>query len=668
MVRPLALVAVREQQADRAALPPLGLARRDELVDDRLGAVGEVTELGLPQHERVRPGHRVAVLEAHRGELGQQRVVDVEGAGARLDLQRLQRRVLLAGVPVDQDRVPLAEGAAPAVLPGEADGPPVQQDRTERDGLGARPVDRPGGDHLGPALELRAQPRVDGEALRQRGLGVDDLLDDVQRHGGGHGGRGGGLRRGRHQPGLAGRPAGGVAGFRERLLQLRRVVLHGLLGLGRGDVATADQGLRVELAHRPLGGDGVVHQRLGERRLVHLVVAAPPVAHHVDHDVLVERLPELDGQPRDAHTRLGVVPVDVEDRGLHHPGDVGGVHRRPAGHRRGREPDLVVDDEMHGAAGAVAAQLGEVQRLGDHALAGEGGVPVDEHGQDGEALRTLVEQVLFGTDDAFEHRVDRLQVGGVGHQGDRHLAAVGSGVDALGTEVVLDVTRAVRGLRVDVPLELGEDLPVGLADDVRQDVETATVGHPEGDLVHAGLGGPLQDLVQQRDCRLPAFEGEAPLPDVLGLQEGLERLGRAQPLEDVQLLGWVGTLGGAFDPLLDPDPLVRLLDVHVLDADPAAVGVPQDAQNVAQGHRPLAGEAVDGELAVEVPQGQPVADDVEVGVAADGELERVGVGHQVAADPVGVDQFQHPGAVVEIALVGRGDVGDPLHRLVRDAQ
>jgi hypothetical protein len=69
--------------------------------------------------------------------------------------------------------------------------------------------------------------------------------------------------------------------------------------------------------------------------------------------------------------------------------------------------------------------------------------------------------------------------------------------------------------------------------------------------------------------------------------------------------------------------------VHVLDADGPAVRVAQHAEHVAQLHHPLAGEAADGVLAVEVPERQAVRHDVEVGVAAHLELERVGVGHQV---------------------------------------
>ena len=55
-------------------------------------------------------------------------------------------------------------------------------------------------------------------------------------------------------------------------------------------------------------------------------------------------------------------------------------------------------------------------------------------------------------------------------------------------------------------------------------------------------------------------------------------------------------------------------------------------------------------------------------MAADVELQRVGVGHQVAADPVGVDQLDDPGRLVDLPLGGVRDVAGPAHRLVRDPQ
>ena len=160
---------------------------------------------------------------------------------------------------------------------------------------------------------------------------------------------------------------------------------------------------------------------------------------------------------------------------------------------------------MHGAAGAVAAQLGKVQRLGHDALAGEGRVTVDEHGQHGEAVLGLVEDVLLGADHALGHRVHALQVAGVGDQGRLDLLAVRGGELAVRAQVVLHVARALGGLRVEVALELLEDLPVGLADDVGEHVEPAAVRHAHHDLVEVSLGGLAQHHVEQRDQRLAAL-------------------------------------------------------------------------------------------------------------------------------------------------------------------
>src|SRR5690606_41599353 len=98
----------------------------------------------------------------------------------------------------------------------------------------------------------------------------------------------------------------------------------------------------------------------------------------------------------------------VEDRRADHLRHVGAVLGRTRVLRRGGEADLVVDDDVHGAAGAVAAQQREVEGLRDDALTGERSVAVQEQGQDGEAVLALAEDVLLGADEALEHRVDRL--------------------------------------------------------------------------------------------------------------------------------------------------------------------------------------------------------------------------------------------------------------------
>ncbi len=196
-------------------------------------------------------------------------------------------------------------------------------------------------------------------------------------------------RRRRCRPGAGRRPAAGgsaartalrrrvVPGLVERLLEPGLEVVERLLGLLEGDVAPLDQRLGVELADRAPGFDPLVHERLRVARVVALVVTEAPVADHVDHDVLVEPLPVVEGEAGDADAGLGIVAVHVEDRRLHHLGDVGAVLRAARRLGRGGEAELVVDDQVDGAADAVALDHPELQRLGHDALAGEGGVAVD---------------------------------------------------------------------------------------------------------------------------------------------------------------------------------------------------------------------------------------------------------------------------------------------------
>ena len=154
------------------------------------------------------------------------------------------------------------------------------------------------------------------------------------------------------------------------------------LGIVGGDHAFLGEPFGIERPRAGMLADALVHQRLRDHRLVGLVVALLAEADQVDEDVLVEFLPELDRDLDRQQAGLGVVAVDVEDRRLDHLGDVGAIERaaRVARIRRG-EADLVVDDDVDRAAGAVAARLRQVERLLHDALAGDRRVAVDQHRQ-----------------------------------------------------------------------------------------------------------------------------------------------------------------------------------------------------------------------------------------------------------------------------------------------
>ena len=183
MLRPLAFIAVRQQADEAGHAQPLALARRDELVEHHLRAVGEVAELRFPQRQRVRLGERIAIFEAEHRLFREHRVDDlVVGLRRR---QIVERDVAGLVALVVEHRVALREGAALEILAGQADRVAVEQDRAEGQRLGRRPVDALARlDHLAARFEEARDRLVRLETGRHLGQLAADLLQRLDRHGG----------------------------------------------------------------------------------------------------------------------------------------------------------------------------------------------------------------------------------------------------------------------------------------------------------------------------------------------------------------------------------------------------------------------------------------------------------------------------------------------------
>src|SRR5207245_4450781 len=131
-------------------------------------AVGEITELRLPADERLGIIPAEAVLEPECRRFGERRVVEIEEAlpGAEAP----ERHVSLARLRVEEDRVPLVESAAAAVLAGETHRCSLLQERAEGERFGHPPVDRPrAAPHLEPLLEPPFHLGMNVETVRDRG-------------------------------------------------------------------------------------------------------------------------------------------------------------------------------------------------------------------------------------------------------------------------------------------------------------------------------------------------------------------------------------------------------------------------------------------------------------------------------------------------------------------
>ena len=192
---------------------------------------------------------------------------------------------------------------------------------------------------------------------------------------------------------------------------------------------------------------------------------------------------------------------------------------------------------MDGAADVEARERAEVEGLGPDALAGEGGVAVDDHGQDSGRWPSSPDACLLGAGAAHGDWVDGFQVAGVRDQVEADRSCRSARVKvAGGAHVVLHVAAAQDAARVDV-FELGEDLGGDLPM-----VFTITFRRPRwlmpttalGDAV---LGGAVEDLVEEGDQDGEAFEREALGAEVARLDDLLEEVGLDEPFEDVALVG-----------------------------------------------------------------------------------------------------------------------------------
>ncbi len=376
-----------------------------------------------------------------------------------------------------------------------------------------------------------------------------------------------------------------------RLAQLGHDVLLELVRLLLREVPVGDEACCELLAHRGMVRDRGRQQRLGICGLVLLVVAVPPVADEVDEDVVAEAAPIRKRKPDRGERSLGIVGVDVDDRDVEALCEVARVPCRAPELGVGGEPDLVVRDQMERAAGRVARERLEVERLGDAALAGERCVPVDE---DREGDARIVKALARGTvgllrpRTSLDHRVDRLEVARVGHERDGDVAGRGR-PRPLRAEVVLDVAAASLlagddGLDRPLALELAQDRLVRPPDDVREDVQPAAMRHAEHDLVRAVPRGKVDRLVEHRDHHVQTLDGELLLTEEGASQVALHPLHLAQAPEQPHSLvaGERTPVAARLDRLAEPDALLVIRDVLDLVRDRPGVGLTEVRQRVGQ--------------------------------------------------------------------------------------
>ena len=253
--------------------------------------------------------------------------------------------------------------------------------------------------------------------------------------------------------------------------------------------------------------------------------------------------------------------------------------------------------------------------------------------------------------------------------------------NAARAQVIFHVARTLRAVGID-SFELGENLHHGFADDIRQHVETSAMRHAHDGFMHVGVGGAIQNLVQDDDGGLRSFQRKTLVSDEARVQEMFELFGFNDALQRAHPGGGVErpAVSGRLHAELQPALLLRNLDVHELASDFSAVGVAQGFEDLAQRGDLLrlvvirhqrAGE----KLAVQIPDRQPVSGRIELGMINGLGAQRIEIGDQMAAHAVGVDELQYRCFLRDFVQLRAAHAGDrdrtvrlPMHGLVRDLE
>ncbi len=183
------------------------------------------------------------------------------------------------------------------------------------------------------------------------------------------------------------------------------------------------------------------------------------------------------------------------------------------------------------------------------------------------------------------------------------------------------------------------------------------MGHAEHDFLHAEIAAALDDLFERGDQRFGAIEAEALGAGELEVAELLEAFRLDQLGQDgpAAFRGEGDLLVRPLDPLLDPGLLLRIGDMHELDAKRLAVGALADRDDLAQRAEFQAEHVVEENLAVIVRVGEAVGARIELLVILLAfDAQRIEIGVEVAAHAVGANQHQGANRITRRLLhVGR---------------
>jgi len=653
VIRTLTVETVGERQNKTRALSPLDLTSGNKQIDNNLGSVGEITKLSLPDDKGIRVGQRVTVLETHDTVLRQRRVgngdLGLVGEGM------LQGSVLLLTLLVNQDSVTLREGTSLNILTRETDVVALLQQGAKSKSLTSRPVNVLAlSNSLQTVVENSLEVSVNVKALRRSRDNSTNVFQGLRLNGSRKVGKDLGSKL---LGSLETIPSGS-----EPLLTRRNVVLRVLerrlkvipnpllvlVDIILSEASLFNKLLGVNLKNIALVGNLLVHQGLGERRLVSLVVTVLSVADNINDDVTLEGRSPFSSKVEDEVHGLHIVRVNMEDGGINRLGDIGGVGGRSRESGVGGETNLVVDNNVNGTTSAISREVQEAKGLKDNTLTSKGSVTMEKDTHGLVTLSFVILVKLNSTGLTEDNRVLSFKMGGVGNKRKVNLLTRRSRSLVVGTKMVLNITTAeIEGSGT---AELRENTLVGLSDNVGKHVESTSVGHTNDNILNTSLNGSINESLHGRNSSLGTLKTKTLVVRELSGKEGLKRDSPNKTVQDAALLVnsvFVGLRN--LNSLSNPVTLLARRNVHVFNTVATTVGLLADLDDLSQSSLVAtvgkSGEdtGAESELTVKVSLSEAVVSKSELLRGLDlgvtkGDLQRISLGSSVTTDLVGTDE------------------------------
>jgi hypothetical protein len=230
-----------------------------------------------------------------------------------------------------------------------------------------------------------------------------------------------------------------LAGFLECLLGNGIDLATNLLNFFFGNETRIEEAAREETTDGWVRIDFGVKGGLGKVRFVSLVVSVAAIADDIEDNVFMEFLAKFESQLDDGGGSQGIVSVDVKNRQTKSFAGSGTVAGGAGVIWQSSKCDLIIDDDVDGSARAVSFEAGKIDGFSDDALSDKSAVSMDQNGNYFFALYGVVPKALPGAGFSFHHRVDGLQVAGIGCKGKTDFFSMGGSDLIFIAEVVFHV-------------------------------------------------------------------------------------------------------------------------------------------------------------------------------------------------------------------------------------